>query len=366
MLETSLQLLKKIENKGFEAYIVGGFVRDYLLGVSSLDVDINTSATPKEIKKIFKNACLPNEDYGSVTVIYDDIHFEITTYRKELNYIGNRRPVSIEYIKDLKEDLKRRDFTINTLCMNSKGEIIDYLNGKKDLENKLIVCVNNPFISFSEDALRILRAIRFATVLNFQLSIEVKNSIIATKGLLKNLSYDRKKEELGKIFTSENLSYGLSLLKELHLDYELELFNLDKINNNNDLLTIWLLVDQKQVYPYTRNEQDLILQIKKCLELDNINKEVLYRYGLYVNLEAASIKGLSKKLIIDKYNELPIKARKDIAITGQEIMEILNISPSKKVKEITNDLEKKLLFNELINEKDILKKYILDNYKKVC
>ncbi|NLA33731.1 MAG: hypothetical protein GX861_02570 [Tenericutes bacterium] len=363
MLETSLNLLKKIEENGYEAYIVGGFVRDYLLGVTSLDVDINTSATPQEIKRIFKDACLPNEDYGSVTVIYDDVRFEITTYRKDFEYIDNRRPSSIEYIDDLKEDLKRRDFTINTLCMNSKGKIVDHLNGKIDLDNKLIVCVNNSFISFSDDALRILRAIRFATVLNFKLVNDVKKNIIATKGLLKNLSYNRKKEELNKIFTSNNLLLGISLIKELQLDYELELYDLDNITNEHDLLTIWLLIDKKEVYPYTKNEKNLINQIKKCLNLDNTNNNVLYHYGLFVNLEAAIIKGLPRKIIVDKYNELPIKSQKDIDITGQEILEFLNILPSKIVKEIFVDLENKILSNSLINEKDILKKYIISKYK---
>lgn len=363
MLDTSLELLKKIEEQGFEAYIVGGFVRDYLLGILSSDVDINTSATPKEIKDIFKDACLPNEDYGSVTVIYEQIRFEITTYRKELSYIGNRRPSSIEYIKDLKEDLKRRDFTINTLCMDSKGQVIDLLNGKKDLDNRLIVCVNNPFTSFSDDALRILRAVRFATVLNFQLATDIKTNIIATKGLLQNLSYDRKKEELKKIFTSENKQYGISLLKELHLDYELELFDLDKVNDTTDLLAIWLLIDKKEVYPYTKNEKQLISQIRECLSLDNLKKDVLYKYGLYVNLESASIKGLSRKLVVDRYNALPIKTRKDINISGQEIMQFLNIPSSYKIKQIINDLEEKILLGELENNKDVLKNYVLANYK---
>ena len=125
MLEVALKLLEEITARGFKAYIVGGFVRDYILGINSNDIDITTSATPKDIKEIFEDSCLPSEDYGSVTVIKKGIRFEITTFRKEIGYIDNRRPAEIKYIDDLYEDLLRRDFTINTICMDEKGEIVD-------------------------------------------------------------------------------------------------------------------------------------------------------------------------------------------------------------------------------------------------
>ena len=188
MLNTSLKVLKKIEEHGFKAYIVGGFVRDYLLGRESLDVDIATDATPMDIKQIFNDIFIPKVEYGSVTVFVHNTRFEITTFRRELTYINNRKPVEFEYINDLLEDLKRRDFTINTICMNSAGEIIDLLNGKEDLDQKEIKTVGNSHDKFEEDSLRILRAIRFATILDFKLSKEVKEAIKYTKKYLRNLS----------------------------------------------------------------------------------------------------------------------------------------------------------------------------------
>ena len=130
MLQEALKLLKKITEHSYDAYIVGGFVRDYILGIESNDIDINTNATPKQIREIFEDSCLPSEDYGSVTVIFKGIRFEITTFRKELTYVNNRKPVEIEYINNLYEDLIRRDFTINTLCMDQDGKIIDMLEGR--------------------------------------------------------------------------------------------------------------------------------------------------------------------------------------------------------------------------------------------
>jgi len=218
MLNTALKLIKTIEEHGYIAYIVGGFVRDQLLGITSNDIDICTSARPSDIRNIFPNSCLPNEAYGSVTVVINNIRFEITTFRKEIRYLNNRKPIEFEYIDDLGEDLKRRDFRINTICMDKDSKIIDLLNGKDDLDKREINTVGDSIYKFSEDALRILRAVRFATNLNFSLSDEIKQAIIETKHYVRNLSYDRKKDELNKIFGSVNVRSGVSLLLELGLD----------------------------------------------------------------------------------------------------------------------------------------------------
>ena len=362
MLETALKVLKKIEDNGFKAYIVGGFVRDYLLSRESLDVDIATSATPMDIKQIFNDIFIPKMEYGSVTVFYHNIRFEITTFRKELAYINNRKPVEFEYISDLKEDLTRRDFIINTICMNSEGKIIDLLNGKNDLEKKEINTVGDSFNKFNEDSLRILRAIRFATILKFELSDEVKNAIKKTKHNLKTLSYQRKKDELDKIFSSANVKYGISLLKELELDNELEIYNLDKINLNLDIVGVWALLDPNDKYPFSKNEKELIHKIREALEKDNLSNEVLYNYGLYINSVAGAIKGIDKKKITKKFENLPITNKSDIDITSKEIMQLLKKSGGVYLKEIYNDLTNLILSEKLENNNEVLKDYILKHY----
>ena len=186
MKEIGIEVLNTIYNYGYEGYIVGGFVRDYLLEIKSIDIDITTNATPMELKNIFPNIEISNRNYGSVTLNYKNYRFEITTYRKDMEYMDNRHPSSIVYVNDLKTDLLRRDFTINAICMDKDGNIIDLLNGKLDLDNKIIKSISESNKSFQDDALRILRAIRFATVLDFEISEEVKNAIIANKHLLKN------------------------------------------------------------------------------------------------------------------------------------------------------------------------------------
>lgn len=362
MLTTALKVLKKIEDHGFKAYIVGGFVRDYLLGRDSTDIDITTSATPMDIKKIFKDIFIPKVEYGSVTVFYHNIRFEITTFRRELTYLNNRKPIEFEYINDLEEDLKRRDFLINTICMNSDGKIIDLLNGKKDLDNKEINTVGNSYEKFYEDSLRILRAIRFATILDFKLSDEVKEAIKNTKGNLIHLSYQRKKEELDKILSSKNAKYGVSLIKELELDKELEIYNINEIKLNVDIVGIWSSLKISDKYPFSKNERELINKIREAITKDNLNNETLYKYGLYVNSVAGSLKGIDKKKITDKYNKLPITNKNDIAISSKDIMDILNKGSGEYLRNIYNDLTIMLLNGKIENNKEVLSNYVVNNY----
>ena len=363
MLDTALKFISAIENNGFKAYIVGGFVRDYVLGIESNDIDICTNAKPSDIRNIFKDSCLPSEDYGSVTVYSKNIRFEVTTFRKEIKYINNRKPVEFVYIDDLLEDLKRRDFTINTLCMDKDKNIIDLLDGKKDITKMEINTVGDSISKFTEDSLRILRAVRFATILDFKLSDDVKKAIMSTKHLLKNLSYERKKEELDKIFGSIHVRYGVKLLIELGLDKELELNNLKEIKSFEELTAIWALLDVDSIYPFTKNEKELMKSIKEVIKLDNLDKLVLYKYGLYVNSVVGAMKGLDKKQIAYIYENLPIKARSELNINGKDIANILNKEPGSYIKEILADIEECVVLGNLDNDKDKLTNYILNKYK---
>ena len=365
MLKIALKFLRKINSYGYKSYIVGGFVRDYLLGIDSKDIDIATNATPKQIKKIFGGLCLSNEYCGSVTVIMRGVCFQVTTFRKELAYVNNRKPCEIEYIDDLYEDLLRRDFVINTLCMDENGSIIDYLGGKADLNRKIIRTVGDSYQKFSEDSLRILRAIRFATILDFSLADDVKKSIIKTKYLLNNLSYFRKKCELEKIFTSLNYKKGIKLLLELGLEKELELSNLSKLLDYGaiSLIGIWSVLDANKNYPFNKNELFLIQMVKEVMPLNNLDPIVLYKYGLYVNSVASELKNLDKKELTSTYNDLVIKSRADINITASDIMKLLHKGEGNYLKIIYEDIEREILYCRLENDTKDISKYILHKYE---
>lgn len=362
MLEVALKLIEEITSRGFQAYIVGGFVRDYILGINSNDIDITTSATPKDIKEIFTDSCLPSEDYGSVTVIKKGIRFEITTFRKETGYIDNRRPTEVKYIDNLYEDLLRRDFTINTICMDVDGNIVDMLNGQHDLEEKVIRTVGDPKVRFEEDVLRILRAIRFATILDFKLDREVVEAIKECSPLLYNLSINRKKEELDKIFSSPNAEKGIELLLGLGLDKFLGLDNLAKVKCTSSLIGVWTVLDVLDKYPFSSNERELIKSVKDTLEHNNLDPYNLYKYGLYANSVAGEIKGLDIKDITESYNNLVIQSKKDIDVTSEEIMVALNKGPGSYLKDVYNDIEKEILYRRLSNEKDRIIEYIVKKY----
>ncbi len=364
MLKTSVDVLKKIEKQGFEAYIVGGFVRDYYMNNTSVDVDICTNATPYELSKIFKEALMPSTSYGSVTLIYLKVRYEITTFRKELRY-KNRKPIEIEYINDLESDLKRRDFTINTLCMNSDGEIIDLLNGRNDIKQKTIKMIGDPNLKLKEDALRILRAIRFATILNFKLDGSLKKAINKNRKLLKTLSYTRKKEELTRILTSSNAIYGVSLLRELKLDRYLDVTGLSKIKIIDDILGIWAQLDVIDKYPFNKTEREMIFKLNEVLKLKRIDNYTVYKYGLYIAAIAASIKGIEKKMIIALNDNLPIKGRSDIAIDINEVCQLLNKKPDKWLKKMFDHIEKKIVTKEIPNDKKIITNYIINNTKYI-
>ena len=211
-----LFILNKLLENGFEAYIVGGCVRDKLLGIEPHDYDITTSAKPDEIKRVFKDykTILVGEEFGTVGILLSEVLYEVTTFRIDGAYLDNRKPESVTFSDNLIEDLKRRDFTINAMAIDSKGKLFDPFNGKDDLENKIIRAVGNPVERLREDALRMMRAIRFAGRFGFFIEAELFDAISLESGLLKNIAPERIFDEFSKMITSDRPSYYLLLMEE--------------------------------------------------------------------------------------------------------------------------------------------------------
>lgn len=205
-------ILDLLNKNGYEGYIVGGCVRDSLLNREIHDWDITTNATPLQVKNIFKKTIDTGIQHGTVTVMIDKEGYEVTTYRIDGDYSDNRRPDNVEFTTSLKEDLARRDFTINAMAYNKYEDLQDYFSGLEDMELQTIRCVGNPIDRFNEDALRMLRAIRFASQLEFLIHSNTFNAITILKSNIKNVSAERIREELSKILLSNKPSYGLKLL----------------------------------------------------------------------------------------------------------------------------------------------------------
>lgn len=339
-------------NKGYESYLVGGYVRDYLLGIKTYDVDICTTALPKDIYSIF-NICANN--YGGAKLILDNYNIDITTFRKDSHY-NKRRPMEVEYITDLKTDLMRRDFTINTICMDKDGKIIDLLNGIDDLNNRLIKMIGDNEVRLEEDPLRILRAIRFATVLDFDLDGELIKAIKKKYKLVSTLSKDRVKSEFSKILMSPNFKKGLKLCDEFKISEELGIEYSD-VFYTKDIIGMWVQVKISNI-PFTNVEKSNIINITEIINYGTVNNDTLYRYGLYANLIAGMILNISSKKISSMYKKLPIKDRNDIAIKGNEISELLGIS-GKDINNVYENLKELILHKKLKNKKGDIIKYLL-------
>ena len=361
MYNKAIMVLNIFKKHGYQAYIVGGYPRDKMLGIKTNDIDICTNAKPREIMEIFDTDGVSDVGYGSVRVIYKGVIFDVTTFRKDIKYENNRKPIKIKYVTDLKKDLLRRDFTINTLCIDSEGNYIDLLEAKKDIDNKIITTVGNPRYRLKEDILRILRAIRFAACLDFNIDEKTKSYIKKYACLLKYLSSSRKREELDKIFAAKNKEKGRELIIELGLDKYLGLDNLNEVKLCDDIIGIWSQLELSIDYPFSKVEKDNINKIRIMLDKD-VNSYTIYKNGLYVSSVVGNIKNISYKKINKIYSSLPIKSSKEIVVNGMEIANILNREPGNYIKEITKDIEKKIVYGELDNKREVLEKYIISNY----
>lgn len=292
--------LSELHSNGYEAYIVGGCVRDSIMGIQSHDWDICTSALPEQVQEIFKNfKVVPTGlQHGTVTVVFENDNskqcLEITTYRIDGEYKDSRHPENVEFVSDLSLDLMRRDFTINAMAYNDKEGIIDIFGGIKDIEIGRLRCVGNPDNRFQEDVLRIMRAIRFAIRYNLQIDDKVIKSIQKNKMLLKNVSIERICAELTKILES-NISNSGSKQNRIELIGYLIDFLQVVLDYNIDF-------DKKEVYnrlAFVEPNVPLRLAILfDTTDIMNILKDL--RFSNDVVFVANSIRQYGHKILDDK------------------------------------------------------------------
>lgn len=271
-------ILQKLNNQNEEAFVVGGSVRDLLLGKIPFDYDITTSAKPEKIIEIFKDYKLItlSKKYGTITLIVNNKSYEITTYRIDGDYINNRRPEKIVYTNNLYNDLSRRDFTINALAYHPKVGIVDYFNGIEDLNKKLLKTVNNPDIRFQEDGLRILRCLRFSSTLNFDIEKNTSKAIFKNKEILKNISFERINQEFSKLIFGENIENVLTNYIDIVGEFIPELLLLKGFNQNNPYHIYDVLDHTIKSVKYIESD----LELKMTMLLHDIGKPLTYSIDL--------------------------------------------------------------------------------------
>lgn len=221
MKPTSLKIIEILKKAGHEAYWAGGCVRDMLLGIEPKDFDIVTSAKPDEIEDLLEHTIPVGKQFGVIIAVKNEHHFEVATFRSDSGYSDGRRPDAVEFT-NAGEDAKRRDFTINGLFYDpTKDKIIDYVEGEKDLEARLIRFIGNPHERILEDHLRILRAVRFKNQLNFQYHPDTYKALEKHAKLAKKVSWERIRDELNRILLSENTVKALEELSDLEILHEI-------------------------------------------------------------------------------------------------------------------------------------------------
>lgn len=351
-MNNQVRSILELISKYNECYLVGGYVRDYILGINSNDYDICTSASVDELKNILQGYKYTIE-FNTINIKFNDINIDITPYRKEYKYY-KRKPILYDKINNLEEDLIRRDFTINTICMDLNNNIIDILNGKKDIEDKIIRCVDDIDKKLVEDPLRILRALRFSSYLNFNIENNLELAIKKYGYLLKNLSYDIKKKELNKIIKYK----GLDIIKKYNIDKYLDI-DLSNIKYYKYNILTWMNIDYLNKYCITKKEKKTIKLINE-LKMSKIDNYDLYTYGLDICNLVGEYIGIPLKSMYDK---LPIKCRKDINITSNEIINI--IKDKKEINNVYIILEKDILNGILINDKSKIIDYLNKKYDRI-
>lgn len=220
--ENVIRIIDILNKNGKSAYAVGGCARDSIMGRTPDDWDITTSATPDEMLEIFAlkgiRTIPTGLSHGTVSVLLDGVTYECTTYRIEGSYSDSRHPDFVSFTRDIRDDLSRRDFTVNAIAIHPSGELIDVFGGMADIENRIIRCVGDPKKRFTEDALRILRAIRFSATLGFKIDKATFDAAFITKKGLANVSIERKMTEIGKMITSSGADEGIKNMFKLGLE----------------------------------------------------------------------------------------------------------------------------------------------------
>lgn len=390
----ALPVFERLTEAGYEAYFVGGSVRDALLNLPVNDVDIATSARPEEVKALFDRTVDIGIDHGTVMVMQGDDQYEITTYRTESTYKDFRRPDSVSFVRSLEEDLKRRDFTMNAIAIDKEGKITDLFNGIGDLDKQIIRAVGDPNERFNEDALRMMRAVRFAAQLDFDIDEDTLRAIKNHISLLDKIAVERINIEWIKLLTSKARGHGLGAVIESKL-YEycpelknkkmalVYLANGKKRIANERLAWSLLLYYIRHIQPkghkenigsflkqwktsnqMIENVKIIVHGMEERLDSKSINPYQIFKNGLNLSLDIEeALSHINDELsqpdkVKSIYTKLPIKSRDELQLTGHDLMTYFDKKPGPWLGEAINLAEEMVVLDEWPNNKDILVKQL--------
>ncbi|MBC1373014.1 CCA tRNA nucleotidyltransferase [Listeria booriae] len=379
----AVPVLEKLEQAGFEAYFVGGSVRDVILGRDVADIDIATSAFPEEVKHVFTRTFDTGIEHGTVSVLEAGEIYEITTFRTEGTYADFRRPDEVTFIRSLEKDLERRDFTMNAIAMGLDGRFIDPFGGQEDMKKRQIRAVGKPWERFHEDALRMMRGVRFVSQLQFQLEADTYAAMQQNRALLANIAVERIAVELVKLMKGQGVKDGLKLLTELEMlpflpGFQEKSLAIETLQNWNlkDLqeeTVIWfvlvLALEPENVTSFLRAwklPNKLIRDVTKAMEKaektvwsdyelfdTGIETVRLIDYGHYVRTGKRQWEDLQARFLA-----LPIQSRNDVQASGNDVMAWTNKTGGPWLKELLTRLDQAIIEGDIANNQEEIKGWV--------
>lgn len=387
----AIPLLAKIQEAGYEAYFVGGSVRDYLLDKEIADVDIASSATPEEIRNIFPKTIDVGIEHGTIVVLFNGIPYEVTTFRTEAEYVDFRRPSEVQFIRSLEEDLKRRDFTMNAIAMDKDGRVIDPFQGRQAIKEKVIKTVGKPEDRFSEDALRMMRAVRFFSQLGFQIEETTYQALKSSAPLLAKISTERKLAEFEKLLAGKSRIQALLVLADTGLlrylpgmnQYiktinAIEKYDCSKLSTIEmwGLLLYLFKIETNSVNNFLKNWKLPVKKIKSIQQIvgrlefrerNNWTNKAMFAAGaeviqsterIYNVLHNQDVNIHIERLLLN-FSLLPIKERSELQVSGVDLQEWFQRAPGPWIKEKLEEAETAVLNKQISNSKDALKEWLL-------
>lgn len=377
-------IITTLKQYGFEAYYVGGCVRDYLMDIQINDIDIATSAPPEEINKIFKKVIPVGVDHGTVIVRHNHTSYEVTTFKENNNYYVKNSQKSIH------DDLSMRDFTINSLAMDESGQIIDLFNGVTDINNQVIKTVGSPNERFTEDPLRIIRALRFVSQFGFSIEDRALLTMNNLKSKIAELSIERITSEMKKFFIGNYLNYGLNYLLITKVYEELPIFKNNKnlirflpndikpFNRFSEVISYFHLIDQHisinqwikawKVSNVVKKETINLVSAVENYKCNDINVMLLYKLdeeliNSFVNVVKLYLQTeIKDETIISQKNALAISSRKDLSVDGNDITKLFpHLKQGKWIEDLLKEIEEEVLYKRITNDKNIIKDWIICN-----
>lgn len=388
----AIPLMKHIQSHGFEAYFVGGAVRDFYLGRTINDVDIATSATPDEIESIFDHTIPVGKAHGTINVVWNNNNYEVTTFRTEGLYEDHRRPTNVHFVRSLYEDVARRDFTINAMAMDTEFKLYDYFNGCLDLNNHCIRTVGNAQTRFTEDALRIIRGLRFQSQLNFDIEKKTYKAMSSCIEDINFLSIERIMTELEKLLMGSGISKAFKAIIDLKIMSHIPYFKFFKWQNMmlNKPLTLpqflaflHLFEGEKEgikllkLSKQTLKEAERLTQAVRNLQqihskadlkiwvydYGNVATDIFYLKSLFDThqIQLANPLIFNPNSISEIRQGMPILVRKDININGKILMEVLNEPSGPWLKRTLRQIECAIVTNEINNRQTEIVEWVKEN-----